>query len=201
MADKEASIVRIHEIYIKATAAAIWEAITSPAWNGRYGYHAHAEFDLRPGGKYTAKANEGMQRLGLPDVIIDGEVIEANPPNKLVQTWRWLFDEKQKKEGFSTLTYEIVDTSPEVANRGGFSSPILHGMCSYGIACRALLATICDYAPGRIKTFDVRFSAPVYPGETVHTDIWVDSELVSFRSRVEARGIVSLDHGRCVIGT
>lgn len=110
MVGKEASIVRIHEIYIKATAAAIWEAITSPEWNGRYGYRAHAEFDLRPGGKYAAKANAGMKKFGLPDIVIDGEVIEARPPDRLVQTMRWLFDENQKKEGFSTLTYEIVDT-------------------------------------------------------------------------------------------
>ena len=110
MVDKEARVVRIHEIYIKATPAAIWEAITSPEWNGRYGYHAAAYFDLQPGGKYVAKANEGMKKFGLPDVIIDGEIIEAMPPSKLVQTWRWLFDEKQKKEGFSVLTYEIVDT-------------------------------------------------------------------------------------------
>lgn len=110
MADKEASVVRIHEIYIKATPAAIWEAITSPEWNGRYGYRAHAEFDLRPGGQFAAKANEGMKKFGLPDVIIDGEVIEASQPNRLVQTWRWLFDQNQKKEGFSMLTYEIVDT-------------------------------------------------------------------------------------------
>jgi uncharacterized protein YndB with AHSA1/START domain len=110
MADKEASVVRVHEIYIKATPAAIWDAITSPAWNGRYGYRAHADYDLKPGGKYAAKANEGMKKFGLPDVIIDGEVIESKPPHKLVQTWRWLFTEEQRKEGFSTLTYEIVDT-------------------------------------------------------------------------------------------
>ena len=110
MVDKEARVVRVHEIYIKATPAAIWEAITSPEWNGRYGYRAAAYFDLQPGGKYVAKANEGMKKFGLPEVIIDGEIIEAMPPSKLVQTWRWLFDEKQRKEGFSVLTYEIVDT-------------------------------------------------------------------------------------------
>lgn len=110
MVDEKTGVVRIHEIYIKATAAAIWEAITSPEWNGRYGYRAQADFDLRPGGKYAARANEGMKKYGLPDVIIDGEIIESKPPSRLVQTWRWLFDEQQKSEGYSTLTYEIVDT-------------------------------------------------------------------------------------------
>jgi uncharacterized protein YndB with AHSA1/START domain len=95
MVGKEAGVVRIHEIYIKATPAAVWDAITSTEWNGRYGYRAPADYDLKPGGKYAAKANEGMRKFGLPEVIIDGEIIEASPPHKLVQTWRWLFEEKQ----------------------------------------------------------------------------------------------------------
>lgn len=72
MDDKEAGLVRIHEIYIEATPEAIWEAITSPEWNGRYGYRARSHFELRPGGSYTSMANEGMKKYGLPDVIIDG---------------------------------------------------------------------------------------------------------------------------------
>ncbi len=107
---EETSLIRIHEIYIKASPSAIWEAITSPEWNGLYGYKALAEYDLRPGGTYAAKANDGMKKFGLPDVIIDGKVIEVNPPYKLVQTMRWLFEDIQKQEGFSTLTYEIVET-------------------------------------------------------------------------------------------
>jgi acyl dehydratase len=89
---------------------------------------------------------------------------------------------------------------PDAARRGGFAAPILHGMCSYGMACRAVLAAVCDYDVARIKAFDARFTSPVYPGETVHTDIWVDGEVVSFRSRVEARGVTSLNNGRCLIG-
>jgi acyl dehydratase len=88
---------------------------------------------------------------------------------------------------------------PEFARRAGFPAPILHGLCSYGIACRALLASVCDYDPARIKGFDVRFTSPVFPGETIHTDIWVDREIVSFRSRVQARDVTSLNNGRCVI--
>jgi MaoC like domain len=53
--------------------------------------------------------------------------------------------------------------------------------------------------PACIAEFDVRFTAPVYPGEVIHTDIWIDAETISFRSRVEARGIVSLNNGRCML--
>jgi acyl dehydratase len=93
-----------------------------------------------------------------------------------------------------------LHSDPAVAKRAGFPQPILHGLCSYGIACRAVLASVCDYDPAQIKTFDARFTSPVYPGETIHTDIWVDGEVVSFRSRIEARGVTSINNGRCLIG-
>ena len=93
-----------------------------------------------------------------------------------------------------------LHADPGFAAKGGFPAPILHGLCSYGIACRAVLASVCDYDPGRIRSFDVRFTSPVYPGETIHTDLWIDDDLVSFRCRVEERDGVSIDNGRCLTG-
>ncbi|TGD71263.1 MaoC family dehydratase [Mangrovimicrobium sediminis] len=90
-----------------------------------------------------------------------------------------------------------LHAEPAFAARAGFPKPILHGLCSYGIACRALLASVCDYDPARIRRFDVRFTSPVFPGETIHTDIWVDGDAVSFRCRVPARDIVSINNGYC----
>jgi acyl dehydratase len=86
---------------------------------------------------------------------------------------------------------------PAFAAKAGFPRPILHGLCSYGIACRALLASVCDYDPARIGQFDVRFSAPVFPGETIHTDIWLDGDTASFRCRVAEREAVVLNNGLC----
>jgi acyl dehydratase len=88
---------------------------------------------------------------------------------------------------------------PAAAKAGGFDRPILHGMCTFGIACRTVLDAVCGLDPAKMKAFDARLTSPIYPGETLHTDIWVDGETVSFRSRVEARGIVALNNGRCVI--
>jgi len=105
---KKDGMTHVHQIYIKATAQAIWDAITDPAWNGKYGYQAVSEYELKPGGKYRAVANAQMQQYGLPETIIDGEVIEVKPPFKLVQTYRWLFNDQHKAEGFSRLTFEIA---------------------------------------------------------------------------------------------
>jgi acyl dehydratase len=92
-----------------------------------------------------------------------------------------------------------LHADPAVAKRAGFPVPILHGLCSYAIACRAVLATVCDYDPARIASFDVRFTSPVYPGETLATEIWLDADVVSFRCRVVERGVVAIDNGRCLL--
>jgi len=98
---------QVYRVYIKAKPEAIWEAITSPEWTQKYGYAARAEYDLRPGGKYRAFASEAMKAYGGPDLVVDGEVVEADPPRKLVQTWRPLWDPEAMAEGAKRLTWEI----------------------------------------------------------------------------------------------
>lgn len=92
-----------------------------------------------------------------------------------------------------------LHADPGFAKRAGFPEPILHGLCSYGIACRAVLASVCEYDPARIRQFDVRFSSPVFPGDTIHTDIWVDGETVSYHCRVAERDAIVLSNGRCLL--
>ena len=110
MSDIETT-VQVHRVYIKATAEAIWDAITKPEWTARYGYGGLSEYDLRPGGAYVGRANEGMIAHGAPAVAVDGEVIEVDPPRKLVQTFRMLMDPSIAAEGFTRLTYEIAEGS------------------------------------------------------------------------------------------
>jgi uncharacterized protein YndB with AHSA1/START domain len=105
---------QVFRVYIKATPEAIWDAITKPEWTRKYGYAAPVEFDLRPGGAYRSTATEEMRQAGAamgfptPDVIVDGEVVESDPPRKLVHTWRMLMDPETAAEGFTRLTYEIT---------------------------------------------------------------------------------------------
>ena len=66
--------------------------MSEPEWTIKYGYAPLVEYELRKGGKFRAHPNDGMKAMGMTDVVIDGEVIEANPPRKLVQTWRMLMD-------------------------------------------------------------------------------------------------------------
>jgi acyl dehydratase len=94
-----------------------------------------------------------------------------------------------------------LHADPAVARRAGFEVPILHGLCTYGMACRAILKTICDYDDTLIRAFDARFSAPVIPGDTIRTDMWQDGPIVSFRCTSIERGEIVLRNGRCELAT
>jgi len=92
-----------------------------------------------------------------------------------------------------------LHADPEFAKAAGFPRPILHGLCTYGTACRAVLKTACDYDHTRIKGFDVRFSAPVFPGETIITDMWKDGNVLSFECRLKERDATVIKNGKCIL--
>lgn len=99
------TVVQVHKVYIKAAPQAIWDAITKPEWTVRYGYQVRTEYDLRQGGAVRGYASEAMKEQGTPDVMVDGEVIESDPPHKLVMTWNPLWID----EPATRLTYEIAE--------------------------------------------------------------------------------------------
>jgi DNA-binding transcriptional ArsR family regulator len=105
--ERPAPITQVFRMHLRAAPEAVWEAVTSPGWTARYGYRAASEYDLRPGGAFRALANEGMRAMGAPEVVLEGEVIEADPPRRLVQTWRMLFEPSQAAEPYTRVTWEI----------------------------------------------------------------------------------------------
>ena len=92
-----------------------------------------------------------------------------------------------------------LHSDPKVAKMAGFPRPILHGLCTYGTVCRGVLKTLCNYDHTMITGFDVRFSAPVFPGETIVTEMWKDGTVVSFRSKVKERDVVVINNGKCTL--
>jgi uncharacterized protein YndB with AHSA1/START domain len=101
--------IQVYRVYIKASPQAVWDAITKSEWTERYGYGTPVEYELRPGGRFVSPTSEAMRGMGAPEVAVDGEVIEADEPRRLVQTWRMAMDETAAAEGFTQLTYEISD--------------------------------------------------------------------------------------------
>lgn len=92
--------------------------------------------------------------------------------------------------------YNPLHADPAIAKAAGFERPILHGLCTYGVAGRALVRSLCENDASRLVQMNVRFSSPVYPGETIRTEIWREGEgLAGFRCRVVKRDLVVLDNG------
>jgi acyl dehydratase len=92
-----------------------------------------------------------------------------------------------------------LHADPEFARAAGFPRPILHGLATFGVAGHALLKAVCGYDPARLTAMSGRFSAPVFPGETIRTEIWRDGSVVSFRARLVERDAVVIDNGRAVV--
>jgi acyl dehydratase len=96
--------------------------------------------------------------------------------------------------------YNPIHADPALAAKAGFDRPILHGLCTLAVATRAVLGACAGDDPARLKSLQLRFSAPVYPGETIITELWQDGDVVSFRARVAERDVLVLNNGRAVIG-
>lgn len=94
-----------------------------------------------------------------------------------------------------------LHSDPNVARRAGFNAPILHGLCSYGVAGHAILQTVCAYDHTLISGMDARFSSPVLPGDTLTTEMWQDGNVVSFQCRVRERNVVVIKNGKCTLAT
>ncbi|KAF1043168.1 MAG: hypothetical protein GAK35_02346 [Herbaspirillum frisingense] len=105
----------------------------------------------------------------------------------------------------SALVYRLsadrnpLHADPQTARRAGFPSPILHGLATYGVACHALVRSCCDYDAGRLRALATRFSAPVYPGETIRTEIWRDGPRIQFQARAVERNQIVLANGTAEI--
>ncbi|KUL24174.1 SRPBCC domain-containing protein [Actinoplanes awajinensis] len=114
------SDTKVFRIWIKATPEKIWEALTDPEWNKRYGYGTPQTYDLQKGGQYQAVASPEMKDYAkahgfeMADIVVEGEVLEADAPRRLVQTWKMLMDPGTAAEPYTTLTWDIEDSGPGV---------------------------------------------------------------------------------------
>jgi len=118
--NKSETSTQVSRIYIKCPIQLVWDAITKPEWTERYGYGGRGIYDLRAGGKYQGFTSEEMREAGrqggfpVPEVAIEGEIFEVDPPRKLVLTWHMQMDERTAGDAVTRLTYELEETSAGV---------------------------------------------------------------------------------------
>ncbi|MHB0766979.1 MaoC/PaaZ C-terminal domain-containing protein [Bradyrhizobium sp. 1.29L] len=91
--------------------------------------------------------------------------------------------------------YNPIHADPEAARKAGFERPILHGLCTFGVATRAILSAFAGNAPERLQSLSARFSRPVFPGETIRTEFFPSGDEIRFRSIAVERNLVVLDRG------
>jgi acyl dehydratase len=95
--------------------------------------------------------------------------------------------------------FNPLHASPTVARNAGFKAPILHGLCTLGVLTHALLKTCCDYQPEKFKRMRLRFSAPVYPGDTIRTEIWRNGKEVAFRCKSLEQDKMVINNGYLLV--
>ncbi|SMO97559.1 Acyl dehydratase [Thalassovita litoralis] len=91
--------------------------------------------------------------------------------------------------------YNPLHADPAVATQAGFEKPILHGLCSLGVVAWSITEALADGNLQALKHLELRFTSPVYPGETLRTEMWRDGNDVRFRARVVERDVVVLNNG------
>jgi len=98
-----------------------------------------------------------------------------------------------------TGDFNSLHASPTVARNAGFKAPILHGLCTMGVATHALIKSCCDYDTSRFKRMRLRFCAPVYPGETIRTEIWINGNEMAFRCKSLEQDKVVINNGYLLV--
>ncbi|WP_084421678.1 MaoC family dehydratase [Henriciella litoralis] len=92
-----------------------------------------------------------------------------------------------------------LHADPAVAQAAGFPRPILHGLCTYGLTCRAVLRAYANMNAARVLSHEARFSAPVFPGDVLKVDMWKNGDAIHFEASVPQRDVVVVRGGYTVL--
>jgi acyl dehydratase len=141
---------------------------------------------VRGAGGFGGSCGHEPTAAAIPDRPADRTLEVATTPNQAL-LFRLLGDRNP------------LHADPAVAKAAGFDRPILHGACTFGIACATVLRTFAGLDPARLSRFTARFAGPLYPGETLVFSFWTEGERIAFRASTAERGAPVLDNGLAVV--
>jgi acyl dehydratase len=142
---------------------------------------------VRDGGGFGGAPEGGPERVTFPERPPDASCSLRTPPN-LALLYR-----------LSLSDHNALHADPDFAARVGFERPILHGIANFSVAVHAVLRTLLDYDPARYRSGKAKFVKPVFPGDTIVTEMWQEPGAVLFRSRAEERELLVMDEGKIVL--
>jgi acyl dehydratase len=175
---------RITGVYDKGSGAVVaTESESVDAATGEPMFTLRANIFLRGEGGFGGDRGPSGPRNAPPDRAPDESVTYETRPDQAL-TYRLSGDRNP------------LHADPEFAKMAGFPKPILHGLCTYGFTGRALLHTLCGSDPAKFKRMEGRFSKPVFPGDALTVNMWVDGNEAVFQT-VTQNGDAVIDQGSC----
>ena len=157
---KATSTGRISEIWDKGSAAVIVQESTVTGSDGDALWTARSSIFAKGEGGFGGERGPS-NKSELPDRAPDFDVATPTLPQQAL-LYRMLGDRNP------------LHSDPQFAHDAGFPNPILHGLCSYGLVCKAATDTVLNSEAGRVTGFRAKFAGVLYPGETIRSRIWLD---------------------------
>ncbi len=150
----------ITDIFDKGKGAVFHAKITGKTEDGNHIYDAHWAIFYLGGGGFGGDPGPKAEPI--------------SPPEKVEPDFSFSYKVAENQAALYRLSGDLnpLHVDPAAAKRGGFDRPILHGLCTYGIATRSLVMGPLNGDVGRLKEFKARFSSSVYPGDTLTTESW-----------------------------
>ncbi|SHW16308.1 dehydratase [Mycobacteroides abscessus subsp. abscessus] len=159
------AVTRFTEIWDKGKAAVIWSETTvttldgAPLWKQKRSIFARGEGGF--GGDRGPSTS-----VAEPDRAPDLQIALPTLPQQAL-LYRLCGDRNP------------LHSDPAFAKAAGFDRPILHGLCTYGIGCKAIVDNVLDGDAGRVRSYGARFAGTVIPGETLQANLWRDGERIT----------------------
>ncbi|MFX1366325.1 MAG: MaoC/PaaZ C-terminal domain-containing protein [Promethearchaeota archaeon] len=176
----------IEHIYDKGKAAVIHIKITGHSLEGEHLFDSRYVYFVAGSGGFGG--DPGPKSVPL------------NPPENVEPVFSSSFQTSSNQAAFYRLNgdFNPLHIDPNFAKMAGQPKPILHGLCTYGIATRAIVNELCEGDVTRFKEFSARFKGVVFPGETLTTEGWKDNGRYIIQVRSE-RGNVVLGNAYAII--
>jgi acyl dehydratase len=168
---------QVKEIWDKGSAAVIGIETTATDANGPL-FSATASIFARGSGGFGGDRGPSTKGVNAPPERAPDHVIEDETRPEQAAVYRLSGDRNP------------LHIDPDFAKMGGFDTPILHGLCTYGFVGRAILHALCDRDPARFVSFDARFTDVVYPGDWIVTKLWVDGNEAIVQAETQRGNVV-----------